>query len=182
MNEVDNDEGWLLSEPFDSPINISALIRRKISKIALGEKEMIVEAKKEFFLLNWGSKKLLDASSLTRINTYASCQFDALFEAFLIQAAPPDAFHYSPEKKVDNSNRLYHIDSRTSVITGYPTAQAVRMPTRVKGISVGKYHCLCWDDAGKLYSWGCRSLGLGYGVFPSEVYHLLYRKLSNHPN
>jgi hypothetical protein len=50
---------WLIGEPFPSPVNLSALLRRKIERVFLGEKEMIVESKGEFILLNWGSVKAL---------------------------------------------------------------------------------------------------------------------------
>lgn len=43
----------------------------------------------------------------------------------------------------------------------------MRVGKVVKGVSVGKHHSLLWDNEGKLYSWGCRSLALGYGHLPS---------------
>lgn len=45
----------------------------------------------------------------------------------------------------------------------------------VKGISVGKHHSLYWDEDGSLYSWGSRSLALGYGELPSDVLFNEYR-------
>ena len=53
-------------------------------------------------------------------------------------------------------------------IIGYPTLNRMKVNRVVKGISVGKHHSLFWDNEGKLYSWGCRSLALGYGHLPSE--------------
>ena len=47
-------------------------------------------------------------------------------------------------------------------IVAYPTQQTFTMKNKVIGISVGKFHCMCWDSVGLLYTWGNRSLALGY--------------------
>jgi hypothetical protein len=44
------------------------------------------------------------------------------------------------------------------------------MSTQINGLSIGKNHCLCWDNEGKLFSWGCRSIALGYNDLPDAVY------------
>ena len=36
------------------------------------------------------------------------------------------------------------------------------MKQKIVGISVGKFHCMCWDVDGKLYTWGNKSIALGY--------------------
>ncbi len=33
---------------------------------------------------------------------------------------------------------------------------------KIKGVSIGTHHCLCWDIQGSLFSWGKKSLALGY--------------------
>ena len=33
---------------------------------------------------------------------------------------------------------------------------------------MGKYHNLLWDCQGKLYSWGCKSIALGYSSLPAQ--------------
>lgn len=33
---------------------------------------------------------------------------------------------------------------------------------------MGKYHTLCWDEHGGIYSWGSRSLALGFDSLPDE--------------
>ncbi len=52
---------------------------------------------------------------------------------------------YCPQPKVDNSNRLYYFDSAKSKIIGYPTRDVIEVNAKIKGISIGTYHCLCWD-------------------------------------
>lgn len=44
----------------------------------------------------------------------------------------------------------------------YPTMEKNIMKNKVVGISVGKFHCMCWDIVGLLYTWGNRSLALGF--------------------
>ena len=51
------------------------------------------------------------------------------------------------------------------------------MTHKVVGISVGKVHCMCWDVQGMLYTWGNRSLALGYDDLPQEVIVCSCRKL-----
>lgn len=36
------------------------------------------------------------------------------------------------------------------------------MRSKVIGISIGKVHCMCWDITGALYTWGNRTIALGY--------------------
>lgn len=67
-----------------------------------------------------------------------------------------------------------------SQIIGYPTGLTIDYKKNIKGLSVGKYYTLCWDDQGKLYSWGSKSLGLGYGVMPNEVTFNLLSNLFRH--
>lgn len=43
-----------------------------------------------------------------------------------------------------------------------PTVGIVNCNFRIKGVCMSKYHNLCWDFDGKIYSWGHRSVGLGY--------------------
>lgn len=61
-----------------------------------------------------------------------------------------------------DKNKSDVIEEETYSVIGYPTQQTFRMKNKVIGISAGKFHCLCWDSAGLLYSWGNRSLALGY--------------------
>jgi hypothetical protein len=36
------------------------------------------------------------------------------------------------------------------------------MRNKVVGLSIGKVHCMCWDTHGILYTWGNRTIALGY--------------------
>lgn len=151
--------------------------------IYLGEKELIALTKKGFLLINWGSKKLLDKSMLVKQVVPAASNFDSLFEVFSIAGSEiEDVFCYCPEKKVDNSNRLYYFDSSILKINGYPTGTVLGMKRNIRGMSVGKYYCLCWDDEGSLFSWGCKSIGLGYIKLPNEVRDNLLRIISKNRN
>lgn len=89
---------------------------------------------------------------------------------------------YCPQPKVDNSNRLYHFSAAHAKIIGYPTRDVIETPAKIKGISIGASHCLCWDHNGYLYSWGSKSLGLGYTQLPTDVWFLLLRNSSNSPD
>jgi len=62
-------------------------------------------------------------------------------------------------------------------IIGYPTGLTINCKKIIKGLSVGRYYTLCWDEYGRLYSWGCKSLGLGYGEMPDEVTNNLLSNL-----
>jgi hypothetical protein len=105
-----------------------------------------------------------------RISTYSSNEYESLFLAYLIpNAETGTAYHYSLQKKVENSNRLYEIRAASCQIIAHPTLTSLNTCRPVKGISVGKHHSLCWDEQGELYSWGCRSLGLGFGSLPADV-------------
>lgn len=46
------------------------------------------------------------------------------------------------------------------------------MKNKVVGISVGKFHCMCWDISGCLFTWGNRSIALGYEELPHEVFNV----------
>jgi hypothetical protein len=93
----------------------------------------------------------------------ATYNFDSLFEVYSIPgSAMEDIYHYCPEQKVDNSNRLYYFDSASLKLRGYPTGEVFNFKKKIKGVSIGPYYCLCWDYEGALYSWGTKSIGLGY--------------------
>ena len=173
---LDNGDGWLMTQKFDYPVNLSELIRNKISQIYLGEKELIAYTKKGFYLVNWGSKKLLEPHQLAKQNIFSTSNFDSLFQVYSIPGASnDDIFEYTPQKKADNSNRLYHFDSYDMKINGFPTGDVIEMQRKILGISVGQNYCLCWDSQGQLYSWGSRSIGLGYVQLPTDVYFLGFR-------
>ena len=55
-------------------------------------------------------------------------------------------------------------------INGYPTLDVINVRNKILGISVGQHYCLCWDNNGQLYSWGSRSIGLGYIQLPTDVF------------
>lgn len=50
----------------------------------------------------------------------------------------------------------------------YPIKQITPIP-KIAGISIGKYHNLSWTEEGKLYSWGLKSIALGYSYIPDTV-------------
>ncbi len=78
------------------------------------------------------------------------------------------SFYFSSLKKIENNTKLYQICNginkvySNSYIVCYPFANRIQMKDIIRGISVSKYHSLCWNDRGKLYSWGLKSFGLGY--------------------
>ncbi len=80
-------------------------------------------------------------------------------------------YYYNLDKKILNSNIFYEIKGQSKEIIGYPIMNTIKSLRIVKGISVGKHHSLYWDEDGSLYSWGSRSLALGYGELPSDVVH-----------
>lgn len=87
-----------------------------------------MKTKKEYYLLNWGSKKLMDISKLTKISNFSCSKYDSMFGTFLIHSVNQhDIFHYTPERKFENSNRLYHINNTDGIILGYPTLQTIKM-------------------------------------------------------
>ena len=154
------------------------MVRNKITNVYLGEKELIAQTKKGNILINWGAKKLVEKNYLSKLNTFGSNDYDRYFEVFLItNSVHCDFYVYSPEKKVDNLNRLYFVNHMERQILGYPTGLRINTKKVVKGLSVGKYYTLCWDEMGKLYSWGSKSLGLGYGEIPIQVTILTFRIL-----
>jgi hypothetical protein len=113
----------------------------------LGEKELIARTKKGFYLINWGSKKLLEQHMLLKQNISAVTNFDSLFEVYSISSSDlEDIYEYCPEKKADNSNRLYYFDANNLRITGYPTRQTIEVKHTIKGLSIGQHYCLGWDD------------------------------------
>ena len=57
-----------------------------------------------------------------------------------------------------------------SQLISYPSRTTISLPTSPKGLSFGKHLILYWDDDGNLYSWGCRSIALGYGSIPNEEF------------
>ena len=87
---LDNGDGWLMTQKFDYPVNLSELIRNKISQIYLGEKELIAYTKKGFYLVNWGSKKLLEPHQLAKQNIFSTSNFDSLFQVYSIPGASND--------------------------------------------------------------------------------------------
>ncbi len=63
---------------------------------------------------------------------------------------------------------MYRITDNGRTVIGYPTMEKFDFNSKIVGISVGKYHSLCWDQFGILYSWGTRSLGLGFDNLPDD--------------
>lgn len=64
-------------------------------------------------------------------------------------------------KKVENTIKLYHINAATSTIIGLPILKVIQLPEKIMGMSLGKYHGLCWTISGRVFSWGCKNLALG---------------------
>ena len=51
-------------------------------------------------------------------------------------------------------------------IIGYPSKNIFYVKEKVVGISIGKYHSMCWSSEGSVYTWGNRSIALGYEDLP----------------
>lgn len=49
-----------MTELFEAPVNLSELVKTKILKIYLGEKQLVANTKTGNILINWGTKKLID--------------------------------------------------------------------------------------------------------------------------
>lgn len=70
----------------------------------------------------------MDISKLTKISNFSCSKYDSMFGTFLIHSVNQhDIFHYTPERKFENSNRLYHINNTDGIILGYPTLQTIKM-------------------------------------------------------
>jgi len=77
--DSDNEEGWLVSEPFEGAVNLSSLIKNRITNVYLGEKELIAQTKKGNILINWGAKKLIEKPYLSKLNTFGTSDYDSFF-------------------------------------------------------------------------------------------------------
>jgi alpha-tubulin suppressor-like RCC1 family protein len=65
-------------------------------------------------------------------------------------------------------NLVYQLTNHSHTLIMHPTQKRIDFKTKLAGVSLGKYHNLAWDCEGKLYSWGCRSIALGYSALPEE--------------
>jgi alpha-tubulin suppressor-like RCC1 family protein len=73
-----------------------------------------------------------------------------------------DVFSFSACRRPTNEITLYSLLKHENTIVGFPGGKRLNFSKRVVGVSAGKAHCLCWDEAGTLFSWGERSIALGY--------------------
>ncbi len=65
-------------------------------------------------------------------------------------------------------NLVYQLTNNSQSLIMQPTHKRIDFKTKLAGLSLGKYHNLAWDSDGKLYSWGRRSIALGYSALPDE--------------
>ena len=56
------------------------------------------------------------------------------------------------------------------------------MKKKINGISVGKFHCMAWDEHGSLYTWGNRTIALGFKKLPRDKVITKPHKLSQFSN
>lgn len=60
------------------------------------------------------------------------------------------------------NSHLNEINQEVYSIFAFPTQENIFMKNKIVGISVGRVHIMCWDSSGNLFSWGNRSIALGY--------------------
>jgi hypothetical protein len=46
-------------------------------------------------------------------------------------------------------------------IIGFPSRKVIKLPEKMVGMSLGKYHGLCWTVSGRIFAWGCKNLAMG---------------------
>lgn len=61
---IELDNLWFISNLFATHVNVSCILNKKVREISLSENECIINNKKNPILLNWGAKKILDASNM----------------------------------------------------------------------------------------------------------------------
>lgn len=140
------------------------MIKLKVSDLALTYNQAIINTSEGHLLLSWGGKKCFSEKELSKL-TIKNQRFKYLhfFELYQIkkECTKSDKFYYSHNQKINSSAVIYHLTKHNSIIT-YPAHTQLSFKKKIAGISLGKYHNLIWDFQGKLYSWGCRSIALGY--------------------
>lgn len=150
--------------------------------MALGYNQLIVNVRDGCLLISWGNKRPIKDSELTQIPVKNSRhQYSHLFDVFKIsETHKNDKFYFSTLKKAADKKSLLRVSHKEpSKINIYPDKEIKELKENIVGLSIGKYHSMCWDDKGKLYSWGCKSLALGHETLPEEEYigtpQLVYR-------
>jgi alpha-tubulin suppressor-like RCC1 family protein len=79
-----------------------------------------------------------------------------------------DKYYFAHGQKIATENLVYQLTDHAQALLLHPTRARIPFPTKLAGVSLGKYHNLAWDREGRLYSWGCRSIALGYAALPEE--------------
>ena len=113
----------------------------------------------------------MNETDLSVFATNGKHKYSHLFEVYKIEeTSKKDFFMFSAVKKASDEHSLFSVPhSNPSELNIYPEKIKINFKNKINGISVGKYHKLCWDDMGRLYSWGCKSLALGHELLSEEV-------------
>lgn len=79
-----------------------------------------------------------------------------------------DRYFFAHGQKITSENIVYQLANEGQALLLHPSLNKIDLQKKVVGLSLGKYHNLAWDCEGRLYSWGCRSIALGYSALPDE--------------
>jgi hypothetical protein len=149
------------------------MLKIKVQDLTLHHSSIILSAKEGQLLLSWGSKKGLPESYLQKITPKnQKFKYLHLFELFEIRREEQEEnekYFYTPSQITAFEDSAYALAEEEKTVVGFPSCRKIKMGIKVSGLSLGKYHCLLWDANGALYSWGCKSIALGYSVFPEQV-------------
>lgn len=172
-----------MDNTFSAPLNLSEVLRMKARRVFLGGGQLIFENKrKSWVLVNWSGKIDVDPTSMRKVNLTKSAWSSSIDAYFLEEDCDEQSgWYYSTIRKLENTLKLYHISSSSCQIVGFPSKKVIQLPEPIVGMSLGKYHGLCWTSSGRLFSWGCKNLAMGLRRY-DKVYSLLCRPTTTKHN
>jgi hypothetical protein len=128
--------------------------------------------------VNWSGKIDVDQSKLRKVNIHHSLWSNSIDAYFLDENCEESSiWYYSTIKKVENTLKIYLVSSLGCEIIGFPARKVIKLPEQIVGMSLGKYHGLCWTITGRIFAWGCKNLAMGLRHY-EKVYIQQFRVIT----
>lgn len=160
---------WALIDLIGEPVCLSDMLRLKVHDLAVHHTQMILSTSAGRLLLSWGGRKHLPDKHLCKVSIRNSkFKYAHYFELHELtkEVAWHDKYYFASAQKITPDTLLYQLTNHSQTLLLHPSQTRIDLKRAIAGLSLGKYHNLAWDREGRLYSWGCRSVALGYSTLP----------------
>lgn len=121
-------------------------------------------------MINWSGKIDLDSSRLSKLHIAHNIWSNAIDAYFLEEECEEfSLWYFSSIRKLENTIKVYLLSPSSQEILKFAGRKSIGLKEKPIGMHLGKYHGLCWTISGKLFSWGCKNLGMGLKLYEKVI-------------